>query len=133
MNAIRILIVDDSPVILSCLVPFLETKEEIRIIGTACDGYEALNLVDELVPDVVLLDLNMPGLNGIETASRLRKMFPQICIVLTSTMYKNGNYLVEIAREAGVDDFISKIDLADQLIPTIHQSLHRNEQLAVEL
>lgn len=131
MGEIRLLIVDDSDKFINALVNFLKSLTGIVVAGIGRDGFSGLSLANELRPDVVLIDINMPGLNGVETAYRMRKLLPQVCIILTSTMYVTSNFFAEIARESGADDYISKIDLADRLIPAIHRSLQRNEQLAI--
>lgn len=131
MDKIRILVVDDSEIILKCLVPFLEAQRQLKVVGIASDGYQALDLAPQLDPDLILLDIRMPGMNGFETASLLRELNPRAFLVLTSSTYVSGNFITEIATKAGADIFISKIELADKLMPTIHRSFQRNEQLAV--
>ena len=77
-----VLIVDDSYAVRQVMRDFFETMTDCRIVGEAADGAEAIHQASELKPDLILLDFSMPELNGIETASILKKMLPHahICI-----------------------------------------------------
>lgn len=79
---VRVLVVDDSEVFLNVLSAVVTTAPGFDVIGTASSGREALFLVDELAPHLVLLDLQMPDLDGIETAIRLRRHHPGVVVLL---------------------------------------------------
>ena len=103
---IRILVVDDEPLVRSGVRMILESEEDIEVVGEAADGNEALEQARELAPDVVILDVRMPGLDGIETTRRLLKRAeaPRILILTTFDL---DEYVYE-AMKAGASGFILK-------------------------
>ena len=127
MDKIRLLLVDDSIAFLDIAASFLSNHENLILVGTAQNGNEALSLAADLHPDVVLLDVNMPGLSGIEITPNLRKILPEAGIIVLS--FQNSDIYEEAALVAGADDFIPKDTLAYSLIPAIHRVSQRNEQL----
>lgn len=128
MGKIRILLVDDSIPFLRAATDFLAADEDLVIVGTARDGNEALRQSVNLHPDVVLLDVHMPGLNGIEITPRLREILPEAGIILVSL--QNSDIYKDAAIAAGADDFIPKNTLVNELIPAIHRVSRRKEKLA---
>ena len=127
MNKIRILLVDDSIIFLDIAAGFLADHEKLFVVGTAQNGDEALSMAANLHPDVVLLDVNMPGLRGIETTPYLRQILPEAGIIILS--FQNSDSYREAALVAGADDFIQKDTLAYALIPAIHRVSQRSERL----
>jgi two-component system response regulator NreC len=115
--AIRILIADDHPVLRSGLRVLLAADPELEVIGEAGTGEETLLLAEELRPDVVLLDVSMPGGSGIETVRRLKEKLPALK-VLFLTMHEEEGMLLE-ALNAGGDGYVIK--RADQ--PEIIQAI----------
>ncbi|MDI9485580.1 MAG: response regulator transcription factor [Bacillota bacterium] len=97
MSDIRVLIVDDHPLLRQGLSRLLELEGGITVVGQASNGVEALRMVEELKPDVVLLDINMPGMNGIEVAKTIRKYHPDT-EVLVLTIHDNESYVNEMIR-----------------------------------
>ncbi len=81
-QAVRVLVVDDTEVSLNVLGAVVEAAPGFDVVGTASSGREALFLVDELAPHLVLLDLRMPDLDGIETALRIRRHHPDVVVLL---------------------------------------------------
>ncbi|MDX2507539.1 MAG: response regulator transcription factor, partial [Gammaproteobacteria bacterium] len=77
----KVLLVDDHAIIRKGLQLLLENKEDMVVVGEAGDGETALTLIQELSPDVVIMDISMPGLNGIETTKRVSKAFPDIKVI----------------------------------------------------
>lgn len=126
MNKIRILLVDDSIIFLDIAAGFLADHENLIVVGTAQNGKEALSLAANLHPDIVLLDVNMPGLSGFETTPRLRQILPEAGIIILS--FQNSDSYREAALVAGADDFIPKDTLAYALIPTIHRVSQKSER-----
>lgn len=116
---IRILIVDDHPVVRAGLTSMLRTQRDMEVLGNASSGVEALSLLDEIVPDVILIDLRMPGMSGLETmrAIRLRKNPPRM-IVLTSFETDEDIYQ---AVGAGAQGYVLKSASQDQLLEAIRQ------------
>ena len=80
----RVLAIDDSPEFLSSLQSFFESTPDFDLVGTARSGPEALVLAQELRPDLVLMDLQMAGMNGLEATSKIRRRFPEITVVIVT-------------------------------------------------
>jgi DNA-binding NarL/FixJ family response regulator len=116
-----LLLVDDNPTFLRILKSFLDENypEEMLVVGTASDGNEALVRATEIRPDVVLLDLAMPGLNGLNTIPYLRRLMPEVGIIALTVLSTNGYR--EAAISAGADDFVPKASLNTDLLPAIRR------------
>jgi len=114
----RVLIADDSSSVRDVLRTFLRDREDIEICGEAVDGLEALEKAQRLKPDLVLLDLVMPEINGAEVASILKNKMPNIRIILF-TMYseKMGKFL---SSAIGVDAVLSKPDGMTNIVESIN-------------
>jgi DNA-binding NarL/FixJ family response regulator len=116
---VSVLLVDNNPGFLRILTSFLERfgQNEIVILGTAGGGTEALTRVQALRPQVIIIDLVMPDLNGLETIPQLRRMLPDAGIIaltlMDSTSYRQA------ALAAGANDFVSKTRLDTDLLPAI--------------
>ncbi len=106
MNRIRILVVDDHPVVRAGLAGLLATQPDFEVVGEAADGLEALERSSKLLPDVVLLDLRMPNMDGVSAISRLRARHPD-CQVLVLTTYDTDSEIVR-AVEAGATGYLLK-------------------------
>ncbi len=128
---ISVLLVDDHPVVIEGLRKLLSTTTDIDVTGEARDAATALEQAKMLRPDVILLDLRMPGATGIQAARRLREQqFPGAVIVLTS--YGDQAY-VRQALEAGADGYLLKSTPSDQLIQSIRDAARGRRQLSPEL
>ncbi len=119
MRSITVLLVDDNPGFLRIAARFLEQEEDVVVVGAAGGGEEALALARELEPDVVLVDLAMPGLSGLETMPRLRAMLPGVGIIAL-TMLDTSGYR-EAALGAEADDFVPKAGMDRDLVPAIRR------------
>jgi DNA-binding NarL/FixJ family response regulator len=118
----RILIVDDSAAIRQCLRSSIERQEELQVCGEAENGESAVARVEELTPDLVILDLQMPVMNGLEAARRIAQIAPHLPMLMF-TMY-SSEYLVTEARAAGIKDVFSKSSgILDGLISAIQEIL----------
>jgi DNA-binding NarL/FixJ family response regulator len=113
---VRILLVDDSRQFLEAARRFL-ARESLDVVGQALSGYEALEQVTRLHPDLVLMDIAMPQMNGLE-ATRHIKAQPDPPRVIVLTLHDNSAYAAE-ALTAGADGFIAKADFGVRLIPAI--------------
>ena len=102
----RILIVDDAPSVREGLRWLLDNEPDMEVVGEACDGMEALQCVKTLLPDVVILDIDMPVMNGLEVA-RAIKAEPNPPLILFVTVHSNSKFR-ERARAAGGDGFAEK-------------------------
>lgn len=114
MSQITVLLVDDHSLVRKGFRRMLEDDAEIRVVGEAADGSEAVKLAAELKPRVIVMDMAMPGLNGMQASIEVLKILPQTAILMLS-MYSEENY-VRNALEAGAKGYILKdamdIDLA---------------------
>lgn len=106
MSRIRVLLVDDHAVLRDGLRSYLSTQPDITVVGEATDGHEALAEVAALRPDVVLMDVAMPRLNGIEATLRIRREWPD-CRVLILTQYSRKEY-VQRVLQAGASGYVLK-------------------------
>ena len=103
---ISVLLADDHSVVLSGLKAMLSAEADVRVIGEATDGLEVVPMVEQHKPDVLVLDLMMPGLNGLEVARQLEKRVPSTRVVILS-MHANEAYVVEALR-AGASGYVLK-------------------------
>ncbi len=118
---IRVLVADDHSVVRQGIRHVLEGAEEFTIVAEAENGNEVAELVAQSKPDVVVLDISMPGLSGIEVTAVLRKRFPE-CRVLILSMYDNQEYVLEAVR-SGAHGYLLKDTAADDLATAI-RSIH---------
>jgi two-component system response regulator NreC len=125
MNKIRILLVDDHSLVRSGLMKLLEPQKEFQVVGEAGDGEEALALVKKLQPDVVLMDLSMPKMSGLEATKLIGVKFPNVR-VLVLTMHENEEYVFQILK-AGAGGYILKDSGRDELVKAI-QAVARGEK-----
>ena len=121
---IRILIADDHGLMRAGLHAMLEDESDVEVVGEAASGEEVLHLAGELRPDIVLLDINMPGMDGIETTRRLRISYPQTRVLIL-TVYAEESLLRE-AIQAGASGYIIKRAAEEELITAI-QAISRGD------
>jgi len=116
--AIQILIADDHGVLRAGLRALLESEPDMQVVGEAADGREALRLVDELRPEILLLDVSMPGIDGIDTARQLKKSHPKTRVLIL-TMHEDV-VLAREALQAGASGYLIKRAVESELISAIH-------------
>jgi DNA-binding NarL/FixJ family response regulator len=114
-----VLLADDHQVLREALRFLLEAQPDFHIIAETGDGLEAVALVEKHRPDVLLVDMMMPGLNGLEVARRAKRLFPAGKVIVLS-MYDAENYVVE-ALAAGVDAYVLKQSSSQELLAAIRQ------------
>ena len=124
MKKIRVLIVDDHTLVRDGIRSLLALAADIEIVGEAADGREALEKVRRLTPDVVLMDLAMPIMGGLEATRRIRKEFPKTR-VLALTQYDDSEYVIPVI-EAGACGFITKMMAFSELASAI-QAAYRGD------
>nr|WP_323127033.1 response regulator transcription factor [Rubrobacter tropicus] len=103
---IRVLIVDDHPVVRAGLKDMLSGEPDIEVVGEAGDGSEALSMVERLGPDVALMDLRMPGMDGVEAIARISKEHPGTHVLVLTTYDSDADILRAI--EAGATGYLLK-------------------------
>ena len=111
--AIRVMLVDDHQVVLEGLKSLLAAEKDIVIVGTATSGDAALEMAGQLLPDAMVLDVTMPGLNGIETMRRIRKISPETEVIALS-MHSVGQVISDMLR-AGASGYLLKTGSVSQL------------------
>lgn len=139
MNRIRVLIVDDSVVIRSLLRQVLMHEPDIEVVGVAANGRIALQMLDQVSPEVVTLDIEMPEMNGLETLAALRPSHPRLPVIMFSTLTDRGAVATLEAFSLGASDYVTKPSnsrpggegvqaIRDQLVPKI-RALCRRDRL----
>jgi DNA-binding NarL/FixJ family response regulator len=114
---VRVLIADDDPMFIESIETLLRGDARVQVIGTASNGQDAVDLARALAPDVTLLDIAMPVLDGIEAARRIRLDHPNACVlILTGSSFATD---VDRARRAGVAGFLTKDRIGTQLVGAI--------------
>jgi DNA-binding NarL/FixJ family response regulator len=117
MKSCRILLADDHLLVRQGIKRILAEDPDLEVIGEAADGREALKLLEELQPDLVILDIQMPRMGGMEAARRIKKSRPELKVLML-TMHKENEYLRQ-AREIGVEGFMLKEDVDLALLGAI--------------
>ncbi len=135
MEKIRIVIADDHAVLRSGLKAMLNYSPQFEVVGEAANAQEALRLLDELRPDVLILDLSMPGMSGVECVKEIRyRGLP--CRVLVLTMYDDEAYVKEVMR-AGADGYMLKksadTELMEGIVKVYAGKKYLNESLSEKL
>ena len=116
---LRILLADDHELVRRGIRGLLNAKRRWRIVGEAGDGLEAIDMARKLRPDIVILDIDMPNLNGLEAAPKIREAAPAAKIVAL-TLHESGE-MVRRALDAGAHGFVLKSDLADRLVTALNE------------
>lgn len=124
MKRIRVLIVDDHTLVRDGIKALLALATDMEVVGEAANGMEALEKVKELAPDVVLMDLAMPIMGGLEATRRIRKASAKTK-VLALTQYDDSDYVVPVI-EAGARGFVTKMSAFSELVKAI-QAVYRGE------
>ena len=127
--SIKILIVDDHGILRSGVKLIIDQTDDMKIVGQACDGREGIELARKLKPDVVLMDISMPGLNGIEATKEIVSENPGIKILALSA-YCNRRFVKDMLN-AGVSGYALKDTMADELIYAI-KSVHAGQRYLSE-
>ena len=115
--AIRILIADDHEVVRDGVRALLEKQADMLVVGEAADGREAARLADELEPDVVVMDVGMPNLNGIDATRRILAAHPQMAVVILS-MHQDESYVLR-SLKAGAKGYLLKESLRSDVLEAI--------------
>jgi two-component system NarL family response regulator len=116
-NKIRVLIADDHQVVREGLSAMLQSKEDIDVVGVAKDGAEAVEKARQLLPDVVLMDISMPRMNGVEATRAIKRENPHIGVVVL-TMYDEEEYIFDLVK-AGATGYLLKDADSSQILKAI--------------
>jgi two-component system, chemotaxis family, protein-glutamate methylesterase/glutaminase len=108
MPPIRLLVVDDSVVVRKVICDALQSEATIEVAGTAASGTIALAKIPQLNPDAITLDIEMPGLSGLETLAEIRKLYPKLPVIMFSTLTERGAAVTLEALALGASDYVTK-------------------------
>lgn len=117
MNKIKVLIADDHAILREGIIALLNRYDDIEVVGEAGDGKQAIERAQELKPDIILMDIAMPGLGGLEATLELRKSCPKSKI-LVLTQYDNKEYVLRFLR-AGASGYVLKKAVGTELVAAI--------------
>ncbi len=117
MTKIRVLLAEDHTIVRKGIRSLLDDQANIEVIGEAEDGREAIEKVEELSPDIILMDNTMPILNGLEATRQIKKRFPEVKILIL-TMHTNEEYIFQFLR-AGASGYLVKQTAPTELVPAI--------------
>jgi two-component system, chemotaxis family, protein-glutamate methylesterase/glutaminase len=131
-DRIRVMVVDDSVVIRRLVTQALEQDTAIEVVGTASNGAIGLQRIPQFNPDVITLDIEMPDMNGLEMLRRIRREYPQLRVIMFSTLTERGAAVTLEALTLGADDYVTKVSnegsldrsmtrLREEMIPKIKQ------------
>src|SRR5919109_1921352 len=112
-DPVKVVIADDSELFCTALEALLEPEPQIDVIGRAADGAEAIRLAEEVDPEVILMDLSMPVVDGFEATERLSRERPDIKVVVLTGSLDEGDAIR--AREAGAAGYVTKDQMATEL------------------
>ncbi len=118
-DKIKILLVDDHPVVRHGLSAMLQTDPQIDVVGEANSGQEALVMVGRLNPDIVLMDIHMPEMDGLAATRKIKEQYPRTAVVVL-TLYNNEQYVVEAVR-SGAGGYLLKNASRDEILHTIRE------------
>jgi DNA-binding NarL/FixJ family response regulator len=116
---IKVLLADDHSIVRAGLRRIVEESGDMEVIAEAADGREAIQQAHEQLPDVAVIDISMPGLDGLEVLTQLRNYYPKLPILIL-TMHEEGQYVVR-AIEAGAMGYITKQSAPEQLVKAIRK------------
>lgn len=113
----RVALADDHPIFLAGLRNLIEAEDDLELVGEANNGQAALKMIREKLPDVAIVDISMPEINGIALARRLAEECPKVCVVIL-TLYEERSFLKQ-ALAAGVRGYVQKRSAAENLVHAI--------------
>ena len=116
---IKVILADDHRILLDGFKAIMDKIPDIEVVGTAANGLEVMNLLESFQPDIVLLDINMPVLNGVETCKKITAKYPQIKVIALS-MHKKGSFIKRMIQN-GAKGYILKDDSSQEIVAGIRK------------
>lgn len=120
MEEIRVVMTDDDPLVRVALKHFVSRAPEITVVAEAENGFEAIKAYEEFLPDIVMMDVQMPGMNGIEATEKITTQWPDACVVAITTL--DGRDTVLPMLSAGASGYMLKDSSADEIIAAVRQA-----------
>jgi DNA-binding NarL/FixJ family response regulator len=130
-TGVRVLVVDDYPAWRHFVATALQKTGDFQVVWEACDGTEAVQQAEELQPDLILLDIGLPTLNGLEAARRIREVSPNSKILFVSE--NRSTDIVEAALQTGAGGYVLKSDVGSELLPGIQSVLEGKRFISASL
>jgi DNA-binding NarL/FixJ family response regulator len=127
---IKVILADDHSIVRAGLRRIVEESGDMEVVAEACDGREALRQVEQYKPDVAVIDISMPGLDGLEVVSRLGSRYPDLPVLIL-TMHEEGQYVVR-AIEAGAMGYLTKQSAPEQLVIAIRKVINGSRYVTDE-
>lgn len=116
-KTIKILVADDHPLVRKALRSLIENQPKMKIVAEACNGIEAINKTNELLPDVIIMDIGMPVMNGLEATRRIKTKHPNIAILIL-TIHTDREHVLGVL-EAGAAGYLTKVAFDDEILCAI--------------
>jgi two-component system response regulator NreC len=127
-GSVKIMLADDHTIVRQGLARLLEEQPNLKVIGEATNGRHAVDKATQLKPDIVIMDIAMPRLNGIEAAKKIRKHLPETKIIILS-MYSHEHYIHELL-ESGVSGYLLKDSSGRDIIRAVHAAMKNETYLS---
>lgn len=131
MNRIRLLIADDQTLMRDGLKTIFDLEEDIDVVGTAENGEQALDMTERLKPDVVLMDIRMPVMDGVECTRLIKKRFPEVLVVVLTT-FDDDEYIIQ-ALNYGASGYLLKDMPGDRLIQAVRDAVSGNLMMPAQV
>ena len=126
MDKIRVMVVDDHEMVRRGICSYLETEEDLEVVGQANSGKSAIKLAEEVIPDVILMDLVMQDGTGIEASEKIKQILPETQIIILTSYIDEA--LIFPALEAGALSYLLKTSQADEIVRAVRLAI-RNESI----
>ena len=130
-TTIKVLLVDDQQDLVDELRSLLQTDPQIQVIGTACDGFDALQKMQNNLPDVVLMDIRMPNMNGVVATERIKATYPDVKVVILTT-FDDSDYILN-AINHGASGYLLKDTSANKLINAVKNAYEGDTILPAQI
>lgn len=124
MGSIKVLVADDHAILRDGIRLLLGSQPDIQVVGEASDGGDAFHKTQDLQPDVVLMDIGMPGVNGLDATQKIKRAFPNVKVLIL-TQHDNDEYVHRILQ-AGASGYVLKRSAGGELVGAIRQVIHSN-------
>lgn len=116
-STIKVLLVDDHPLIRQAVRSILEKEADISIVGEACNGKQAIEMVDKLSPNVVMMDYSMPGMDGLEATGKIKALYPDVLVLMLTVL--DDDQSIRAIMQAGASGYLVKSVFGQEVIQAV--------------